>query len=851
MSDRNRRARSPVRDPARASLQSFNYGTYPELHAIPTRREIITSPRVSTDRGIVSPVITTTYKITGDPAPRSGNRADSRTRRSTLESNNRPAVFNATPRRVAQIGRPSSPLQNPYRSSDEGDVYAIPASSLQSSKSHKSRPSYNATYDNGDFRSEAGVLRANSGRNAMYRGSRPRSTAPTSLVRHPDTMADDYGDDGYGYTNPRDLVQYDLARSAPRYESRRDSYGEPPRARPTSIGGMQDLQSRKYDSRGPPPSSRGFDRIPRQPMYEPQPPSQMPQQERREPVYEDRRPRPVSLYQDDTRSRHGRDEYRDRRDDDLRRDPNRERYDDDVDRRAYGKSDREEPRHRHRDDDRRRDDYDEREKEKQEKKDRRRDTLSTVMGIAGAALGIGGLANAAGAHKDDSDRDSDERERRRRKDRDEDRRKDRDEEPRRKDRDEDRPRRKDSRDEDYSDKERRGKDSRKERTKEPETIDLSGRNPQEKQGSKDSRDFTPPSSREESPPDTTIPRHHRLAQAAAPAFNPKDTMDLRALKDALNRQDAPPEAVPIPVHAGSKDQSLPAPAPFNPRDPQSLRNIQDELQRSEHDDSSTRRKDSFLPPEAPSRQDSGSNKEAISIVPPPTESTTVSTSTAPKPAVKGILRPPREKFPEDANPIREGVAPLKDSKKDGIPPDARWTKIARSLVNPEALELGKERFEARDDCVIVLRVLTKEEIQGYAEVTQKIRRKYYPFVSRIGSETTHRFLRPLLIRIADSKQRTERKKMRGGGVKGGAAGIRGTPRRGVRTMASTLAGIARTGRRRLRRVTARVIRLRTMRTIMWMSKGLSLGLRFASAIATRRRIVQEVLHLAMTRMVVK
>jgi len=89
--------------------------------------------------------------------------------------------------------------------------------------------------------------------------------------------------------------------------------------------------------------------------------------------------------------------------------------------------------------------------------------------------------------------------------------------------------------------------------------------------------------------------------------------------------------------------------------------------------------------------------------------------------VKGILRQPREKFPEDPSPIREGVAPLKDAKKDGVPPDARWTKIARKLVNPEALEIGKERFEAREDFVIVLRVLSREEIQAYATATQQIR----------------------------------------------------------------------------------------------------------------------------------
>lgn len=71
--------------------------------------------------------------------------------------------------------------------------------------------------------------------------------------------------------------------------------------------------------------------------------------------------------------------------------------------------------------------------------------------------------------------------------------------------------------------------------------------------------------------------------------------------------------------------------------------------------------------------------------------------------------------------MREGVAPLKDAHKQGIPPGARWTKIDRRLVNPEALEAGNERFEERSDYVIVLRVLSKEEIQQYAVKTQEIR----------------------------------------------------------------------------------------------------------------------------------
>ena len=61
------------------------------------------------------------------------------------------------------------------------------------------------------------------------------------------------------------------------------------------------------------------------------------------------------------------------------------------------------------------------------------------------------------------------------------------------------------------------------------------------------------------------------------------------------------------------------------------------------------------------------------------------------------------------------------STKEGIPAGARWTKIDRRLVNPQALEEAQERFEERLDCVIVLRVLTKDEIQKLADRTLEIR----------------------------------------------------------------------------------------------------------------------------------
>ncbi|MCJ1307640.1 hypothetical protein MMC25_001287 [Agyrium rufum] len=90
---------------------------------------------------------------------------------------------------------------------------------------------------------------------------------------------------------------------------------------------------------------------------------------------------------------------------------------------------------------------------------------------------------------------------------------------------------------------------------------------------------------------------------------------------------------------------------------------------------------------------------------------------------RGILRRPKDKFPEEANPIREGVAPLNMAKGENkIPENARWTKLSRTIVNPEALEQGNERYELVGlTHVIVLRVLSQEEIAGYAQRTHEIR----------------------------------------------------------------------------------------------------------------------------------
>ncbi|KAI4178356.1 MAG: hypothetical protein LQ346_007480 [Caloplaca aetnensis] len=105
------------------------------------------------------------------------------------------------------------------------------------------------------------------------------------------------------------------------------------------------------------------------------------------------------------------------------------------------------------------------------------------------------------------------------------------------------------------------------------------------------------------------------------------------------------------------------------------------------------------------------------------------------PQTKPVLRRPTEHFPEDPAFVRPGVASA-DRARPGkeIPEGARWTKIDRRLVSPEALELGRERYEERADYVVVLRVLTREEVQRYAIITQELRANRAPATSRAGEE---------------------------------------------------------------------------------------------------------------------
>jgi len=56
--------------------------------------------------------------------------------------------------------------------------------------------------------------------------------------------------------------------------------------------------------------------------------------------------------------------------------------------------------------------------------------------------------------------------------------------------------------------------------------------------------------------------------------------------------------------------------------------------------------------------------------------------------------------------------------------DVAYTRISRHLVNPEALHTGKEFFYSSKGFVTVLRVLDKEELEAYKELTRLLRGKY-------------------------------------------------------------------------------------------------------------------------------
>ena len=265
-----------------AGTPTVNYGRSSDLHlhAIPTRREHFVSPRSS---GNVETA--THYKIKPERDSLAIPSSRIRSRRNTVDASSKPIIVTPTSSYNVVIGEPRSARHSKDDVSDyREDGYIQPASSQHR---HRDRGYSGGGYrgsrsqhtiDNADIserhphdREAASdrLLRVGSARDGqMYPRARP--ITDDTIKRHPDTVKDDYGDDGYGYTNPRDLVEYDLENTArgsqgpQRSRSRRESWDNSRPGRPVSIGGYGDIQrdSRTERERGPPPSTRGFDRIP-------------------------------------------------------------------------------------------------------------------------------------------------------------------------------------------------------------------------------------------------------------------------------------------------------------------------------------------------------------------------------------------------------------------------------------------------------------------------------------------------------------------------------------------------------------------------------------------------------------
>lgn len=574
----------------------------------------------------------------------------------------------------------------------------------------------------------------------LHRRERP-SSFYAEPARHSTTTVD-LGDSGYEYTTPSALARYDLDNDRRHRDSvdRSNTYYRP------SVN-VPDL-SRPYDPprRGPPPTTRGLDKVNRRVAesatasgYD-RPSSRLPAAaavvavpvpDRRStqldvpPSPIERRPsrtghRPVSLYQDGPpRASVVEDSYRARDDDYIPRDSrDKEYYRDDVGSRGFGLRteadkdvrDRREPRRDSRLEDRERDyreskrpsdeeadrfekrysrdhgrkEEDYRTEKKSGKEDSFRDKVATGLSLAAGAIGLGGAA--ALSHKDkDKDDKEDKGSPRRRLD-DDIRREEADErsKPSRREH-EDRPR--DDANGERPKKEREADDAEdKERNRRDAEARLNG---------------DPVSKDDNSSSDEGKPRRRRRPSNT---FKPNDTASLMALKEQLKAKE---ESEKDNTKVASKD---PSPDRRSQPSPSRTERAEDTTRSSKED---VRGRDASSP---------AADEKQVRVVSPPRDKEE-------KKPIKGILKQPKPQFPEEPNPVREGVAPHKDDKTKGnVPPGARWTKINRRLVNPEALTIGKERFEVRDDFVIVLRVLSKEEIEAYTAATAQLRSGLLPFL---------------------------------------------------------------------------------------------------------------------------
>lgn len=93
-------------------------------------------------------------------------------------------------------------------------------------------------------------------------------------------------------------------------------------------------------------------------------------------------------------------------------------------------------------------------------------------------------------------------------------------------------------------------------------------------------------------------------------------------------------------------------------------------------------------------------------------------STEPGKLANSVLRTQHGRATTDDIPKNQGE---RETKQTTMPRNGAWTKIDLSWVGPEALKECGEEFEERPAYVIVLRCLTKEEIEPLIDRTRAIR----------------------------------------------------------------------------------------------------------------------------------
>ncbi|KAG6041312.1 hypothetical protein E4U41_004963 [Claviceps citrina] len=817
-------------NPARSSVPtSVGYGSLyaGDMHVVPSASHShhITPRGYSTSTNAAGVSTTTrTYAVISDSRAAPKARDTGRPRRSTLDSSSRPPVIITTTQLErphvssssshASSGRSGSPIRDDYRASDS-QVYSLPASSIRSRSSTRPYIAVTSEANSGRHRERGERHLSPHDLVEAYRSSRPSVTYPSD-PRH-STAAIDYGDEGYQYTNAGELVKYDLDHSNSGRSSRRQASMDAGYYRPNvnydadrrnfNVNTSHDLNrppigpSRPADGRGgPPPSTRGFDKINRAydvrdaPHVVPALPptiSTVAQLERPESASaSNRRPRPLSLHQEgglrpsyhdeyyrsredechmrDMRDR-GRDrdhegrpetsrylddgvvsrgfgirthlratslEARDRRRD-ARLDEPRKRSDEDL---CYGNDKNRDSRRRNQlslshADDHRGSRHDGRvgseEFQDRSERSRVRDSLTTGLGAVATAMGL-----MPSVFKSQDKRAQEPPL-----------------PPRRRSPPEERDIRKEV---------RKDVPRVQEWTQEPLLPHERSREPaREKELI---RDKQPLMIREADPTQERDPlrqifrekepaREREYVREREPAMEDGRMIiepARRPFRDAQSggqtERQSGYESDDTKRRRRNRDSNM-----FDPNDASDLKQLKEQFasmdvadRRKEQDTgrsaatektrarsrSASRDRASHGPSKNLSREELVDEPRGRELVSPASEGKQVRVVSPPREKsdgkpLRGILKQPKASFPEEDNPVREGVAPHKEDKKlKEVPPGARWTKINRKIVNPEALTIGKERFEARDDFVIVLRVLSKEEIQAYAAATQVLRGKH-------------------------------------------------------------------------------------------------------------------------------